>query len=327
MTDKNENTQKILKMIKELVELLGTTLATDIKDLTPPRDLKAGDEAMSYAQQNPAPREYKTPFVESRPINPPGTPLANVRNVSTCTAYGGDSKGGLNELVNIRGERLFNDYAVRGKAEATDQSDYLKDLAMVLTVKQLEAIQALALKSNQQHTPALWLNQTVAIELTASSVFSLIKPASRITEARTNVQEARDGKETEAIKRILGTILFEKLRWIAEACELAAPALFFVIVEKVIADRQFKPASTVDMWKAAKEIAKSDYVEENIESAPSPSAPKPKRVRKSAPKKAASRKAAQKAPPKKLMPSYSEAVAQAQRALKDAAKKPPRRKR
>lgn len=121
-------------------------------------------------------------------------------------------------------------------------------------------------------------------------------------------------------ERILGTILFEKLRVIAEAAELAASALFQVIVAKIIADREFKPAPTIDMWNQAKKLA-------TPESDEAPVITKPKRVRKSAPKKAASRKAAQKALPEKKMPSHSEAVAQAQRALKDAAKKPTRRKR
>lgn len=289
MTEKNENTQKILKMIKELVELLGTTLATDIKDLTPPRDLKAGDEAMSYAQQNPAPREYKTPFVESRPINPPGTTSGNVRNVSTCTIP--DKR--RTDTVNIRGEHLRIDISDRDRTSSVNQAEYLKDLAVVLTAKQLEELHALALKSNQQHTPALWLNQAIAIELTASSIFSLIKPASRITEARgpgrTVVQTTSDSAQLDSIERILGTILFEKLRVIAEATELAASALFQVIVAKIIADREFKPVPTIDMWNQAKKLA-------TPESDEAPVITKPKRVRKPAPKKAASRKAAQKAP-------------------------------
>ena len=157
--------------------------------------------------------------------------------------------------VSIGNRKIEIPYTIKAFADNLDQDAYTRLMAGLLGKKRMRSVRKFAQKSNQHHTPALWLNQAIFIETTKPYVFMLGRDdkSERIIEEEglRNAKADLAEKAKSYLISALGHELYEHIEIIAKATQLMPWAVLILITEAIVQDREDrnKPVTIANMWE------------------------------------------------------------------------------
>lgn len=151
--------------------------------------------------------------------------------------------------VNIDGIKMDCPHELKQFACDIDQDGYQKVMFALLGKERMLQFRNHATKSNQNNTPALWLNQAVWFETKKPYVFVISRNLQdQITKLDVDQETAQ--KAANYLQQALGTTLFNALAQIANVNQLSAYVVFVLIVDEVLTSRNAAaaPATPSSLW-------------------------------------------------------------------------------
>lgn len=143
--------------------------------------------------------------------------------------------------VNIEGIKMEVPFTLKQYAIDIDQNKYMKIMYALLGKERIDNFRGHATKSNQNNTPALWLNQAVWIESCKPYVYNIGKNlADHIKDGDadwTHVDDATDKQASDYLEMALGGELRGRLNQIAQSNSQPIFVIFIVLVDTLLRDR------------------------------------------------------------------------------------------
>ena len=157
--------------------------------------------------------------------------------------------------VNIEGIKMEVPFELKQYAVDIDQEKYMLIMFSLLGDDRMLEFQKHATKSNQNNTPALWLNQAVYIETCKPYVYNLSKNLEKLIPNEderqwTNVSAEYDKLAGDYLDMALGITLRSKLNHIAQTNSLPLFVVFVLIVDEILKSRAAVsiPVTSAGLW-------------------------------------------------------------------------------
>lgn len=160
-------------------------------------------------------------------------------------------------VVSIDNQKIEIPYDVKQHGNDFDPKTYNDTVGALIGKKRLRALRGYMTRSNQAHTPGLWLGQAVWIETKKPYVYLL----GREEESREQMEKNKlndispELAETASgyLQLLLGAQLFTAIKQIGTVTHLPVYVVFVLIVDAIIMrlDKVSKPVTTESTWAAA----------------------------------------------------------------------------
>lgn len=152
--------------------------------------------------------------------------------------------------VNIGGIKMEIPFAIKQYANDLDQSAYTKVLKFLVGKERLLSVRNHSARANQLNTPALWLNQAIAVETKKPYVFLLRQQLADTLSTVPKIAEESNRKAEELMIAALGGGLFQPIAHIANANQLTPYTVFILLVDQILSDREATsvPVASSAIW-------------------------------------------------------------------------------
>jgi hypothetical protein len=158
--------------------------------------------------------------------------------------------------VNIEGLKIEIPFEMKQYAIDIDQEKYMKIMFALLGDDRILQFHRHATKSNQNNTPALWLNQAVYVETCKPYVYNISKNVEQLTSGQDTgwmqIDEAKAQLASDYLEMALGPTLRSRLNQIAQANDMPLFVVFVILVDEVLKSRGDTaiPVTATSLWES-----------------------------------------------------------------------------
>lgn len=144
--------------------------------------------------------------------------------------------------VNLDGIKIEIPFEIKQYAIDIDQDKYMKIMWSLLGKDRIASFRQHSTKANQNTTPALWLNQMIAVETKKPYVFMISQKLDQLTsgwdeaerENLLNVDPGTAQAASDYLEMTLGYTLRAMLNSIAQSNQLPLFVIFVIIVDEIL---------------------------------------------------------------------------------------------
>jgi hypothetical protein len=155
--------------------------------------------------------------------------------------------------VNIDGIKMEIPFEIKQYAIDIDQEKYMKIMWGLLGKERVLEFRKHATKSNQNNTPALWLNQHICIETKKPYVFMLHRDFSEQIKEKglDNIAVELQQQASDYLEMALGSTLRSSLNQIAQSNQLPLFVVFVIIVDAILKSKTVidVPMTPSSLWE------------------------------------------------------------------------------
>ncbi len=154
--------------------------------------------------------------------------------------------------VMVDGHKIEVPFHVKQYAIDLDQEKYMRIMWGLLGAERILDFQKHATKSNQNNTPALWLNQAIQIEVKKPYVYQIRQNVGQKIkdEGMDNITPELAQTASNYLHMALGSTLHGQLTHIASTQDLSILTVFVIIVDEILRSRgvQSVPVVASSLW-------------------------------------------------------------------------------
>ena len=154
--------------------------------------------------------------------------------------------------IMVDGQKIEVPFHVKQYAIDLDQEHYMRIMWGLLGAERIVDFQKHSTKSNQNTTPALWLNQAIAIEVKKPYVYQIRQNVGQKIkdEGLDDITPEIAQQASSYLQMALGSTLHGQLAHIAQTQDLSILTVFVIIVDVILAARtaQNVPVVASSLW-------------------------------------------------------------------------------